>query len=148
MKQTIEARFPASSDLVIKMMTDKKFYCDRLEKQGHKVYEVLSHHFDGKNFSVKFKRKVPAVTVVHEDSWNVATKTGRISVELQGMPVEMTGETSLRDEGKDCVLTYTWNIHSKVPLVGGKIEKSVAAANEKEIPEQTRFGIELLKNYR
>lgn len=148
MKQKLESRYAASSDIVIKMMTDKKFHCDRLEMQGHKDYEVVSHKSDGKTFSIKFKRKASAVTVQHEDIWNIASKTGRIVVELQGMPVEMTAKTSLRDEGKECVLTYEWDINSKVPLVGGKIEKSIAAENEKAIPEQARVGNLLLKNYR
>ena len=148
MKQKIETRYPAPSSVVIKMMTDKKFYCDRLELQGHKVYDVVSHSFDGKDFSIKFKRKLTAASITHEDIWNVDSKAGRVLVELHGMPVEMSGVTSLRDEGGECVMTYEWEIHSKVPLVGGKIEKTIAAENEKAIPEQTRLGIELLKNYR
>ena len=160
MKQTLEARYPASSDIVIKMMTDKKFHCDRLELQGHKVYEVVSHKSDGKNFSIKFKRSVPmnapaAVKkfvsaeniVVHEDAWNVATKKGTITVEIQGMPIVMTAATSLRDVGKECVMTYDWEIKSKIPLVGGTIEKAVATENEKAIPEQAKAGLKLLKNY-
>ncbi|MGH8504541.1 MAG: DUF2505 domain-containing protein [Stenotrophobium sp.] len=148
MKQKLEARYPAPSSVVIKMMTDKQFHCDRLEMQGHKTYEILGHEFDGKDFSIKFKRKLPATTITHEDIWNVASKTGQVRVELHGMPVEMSCETSLRDDGGECVMTYDWNIHSKVPLVGGKIEKTIAAENEKAIPEQTEMGIKLLKNYR
>jgi hypothetical protein len=161
MKQKLEARYPASSDVVIKMMTDKKFHCDRLELQGHKTYEVLSHVSDSKNFSIKFKRNVPmnapaAVkkfvsaqnTVIHEDSWNIASKKGAVKVEIQGMPIEMSAVTLLRDEGKECVMTYEWEIKSKIPLVGGTIEKAVAAENEKAIPEQASAGIQLLKNYR
>ena len=60
MKQKIETRYPAPSSVVIKMMPDKNINCDRLELQGHKVYDVVSHSFDGKDFSIKFKRKLPA----------------------------------------------------------------------------------------
>jgi hypothetical protein len=63
------------------------------------------------------------------------------------MPMEVSCLTSLADKGSECVLTYNWDIHSKVPLVGGKIEKQFAGENEKAIPEQTRLGIQLLKNY-
>ena len=99
MKQKLEGRYPAPSGVVIKMMTDRKFYCDRMELQGQKAYEVIDHHFDGKEFSLKIKRKLPAASVTSTESWNVASKTGRIIVELQGMPVEMSGATSLREEG-------------------------------------------------
>jgi len=148
MKQKLEARYPATSDVVIKMMTDKKFYTDRLDLQGIKEYEVVNHKSDGKNFSITIKRKVTAINVTSIETWNLAKKTGRITVELQGMPMEVSCDTALADAGKDCVLTYHWDIKSKLPLVGGKIEKSFATENEKAIPEQTRLGIELLKNYR
>jgi hypothetical protein len=45
------------------------------------------------------------------------------------------------------VLTYDWEIKSGIPLLGGTIEKAVAAENEKAIPAQTRAGVELLKTY-
>jgi hypothetical protein len=124
MKQKLEGRYPASSDVVIKMMTDRKFYTDRLELQGLKEYEVVEHKSDGKNFSITIKRKVGPIAVTSVETWNVAKKTGTIKVELAD-----------------------WDIHSKVPLVGGKIEKQFAGENEKAIPEQTRLGIQLLKNY-
>jgi hypothetical protein len=147
MKQKLEGRYPASSDVVIKMMTDRKFYTDRLDLQGIKDYEVVEHKADGKTFSITNKRKVTAINVISVDSWNLAKKTGRISVELQGMPMEVSCTTALADKGGECVLTYDWDIVSKVPLVGGKIEKQFAGENEKAIPEQTRFGLQLLKNY-
>ena len=148
MKQKLEARYPASADVVIKMMTDKKFYTDRLDLQGIKGYEVAAHKFDGKDFSITINRKITAINVKSVEKWNVAKKTGHILVELQGMPMEVSCTTALKDDGSGCVLTYNWDIVSKIPLVGGKIEKQFAGENEKAIPEQTRYGIELLKNYR
>ena len=147
MKQTLEGRYPASSAVVIKMLTDRKFYTDRLDLQGIKGYEVLEHKFDGKDFSITIKRKVTAINVTSVETWNVAGKKGTIRVDLQGMPVQVSCETSLKDDGKGCVLSYKWDVNSKVPLVGGKIEKQFAGENEKAIPEQTRLGIQLLKNY-
>ncbi len=147
MKQKLEGRYPASSDVVIKMMTDRKFYIARLELQGLKEYEVLDHKSDGKQFSISIKRKIGPIAVTSVETWNLARKTGTIEVQLQGMPMEVSCVTSLTDQGGECVLTYHWDIHSKVPLVGGKIEKQFAAENEKAVPEQTRLGIQLLKSY-
>ena len=159
MKQELKERYPAPASVVIKMMTDKKFYTDRLEKLGHAKYEVLEHKTDP--FSLKIRRpmpiQVPGVlkkfvpgnpTIVHVDAWNAKTMTGSVLVELPGIPVEISATTSLKDQGSESVLTYVFEIRSKVPLLGGTIEKATAAENEKEIPLQTRAGIELLKNYR
>lgn len=161
MKQKIEQRYPAPSDVVIKMMTDKNFYTRRLELGGHKVYEIVSHHAEGDRFAIKFRRKIPVAapgpvkkfvsaenTIVHEDAWNRATKKGTIAVDIQGMPIEIRAKTSLRDDGAECVLTYVFEITSRIPLVGGAIEKAVASENEKAIPEQTRLGVQLLNDYR
>ena len=147
MKQKLEGRYPAKSDVVIKMMTDRKFYTDRLDLQGVKGYEVLDHKSDGKKFSITIKRKITAVNVTSVETWDVATKKGTISVELSGMPIKVSCVTSLKDDGQGSVLTYDWDVSSGVPLVGGKIEKQFAGENEKAIPEQTRLGIQLLKNY-
>ncbi len=147
MKQKLEGRYPAPSSTVIKMMTDKKFYTDRLDLQGIKEYQVVDHKSDGKDFSITIKRKVGPISVTSVETWNVAKKSGRITVDLQGMPMDVSCATALVDKGSECVLTYDWDIHSKVPLVGGKIEKQFAGENEKAIPEQTRLGIQLLKNY-
>lgn len=161
MKHEIKARYPAPAAVVIKMMTDKKFYTDRLEKLGHAQYEVLEHKSDGGNFSLKIKRPMPIQapgvlkkfipgnpTIVHVDAWNAKTLTGTVLVELPGIPVEISATTALKDQGSECVLTYVFDIRSKVPLLGGTIEKATAAENDKEIPLQTKAGVELLKNYR
>lgn len=147
MKQVLKGNYPAPSGVVIKAMTDKKFYTDRLELQGISEYEVVDHKFDGKDFSITIKRKVTAINVTSVEKWNVAKKTGTISVELAGMPIKVSATTALADEGKGSVLTYHWEFESKVPLVGGKLEKTFAGENEKAVPEQTKFGIQLLKNY-
>jgi hypothetical protein len=148
MKQKLEGRYPAPSDIVIKMMTDKKFYTDRLDLEGIQGYEVVDHKFDGKDFSITTKRKITAISITSIEKWNVAKKTGSIVVELAGMPLELSCKTSLRDDGSDTVMTYDWDIDSKVPLVGGKIEKQFAGENEKAVPQQVKFGVQLLKNYR
>jgi hypothetical protein len=147
MNQKLEGRYPASSDIVIKMMTDRKFYTDRLDLEGIKEYEVVDHKFDGKDFSITIRRKVTAINVTSIEKWNVAKKAGSIKVELQGMPIELNCSTSLADKGAECVMAYDWDIVSKVPLVGGKIEKQFAGENEKAVPEQVRLGVQLLKNY-
>lgn len=162
MKHEIKARYPAPSSVVLKMMTDKKFYTDRLESMGHTQYEVLGHKSDAKQFTLKIRRKLPMqvpaavkkfvspeTTIVHEDAWDLAKKTGRITIDLQGVPVEMSCTTALTDKGaSECEMTYVFDIKAKIPLVGGLIEKAVAAENDKEIPLQTKAGIALLKNYR
>ena len=147
MKQTLEGRYPAKSDVVIKMMTDKKFYTDRLDLEGIKGYEVVEHKFDGKKFSITLKRKLTGISVTSVETWDVATKKGTINVDVQAMPIKIACQTALKDDGKDTLLVYNWDVNSSVPLVGGKLDKQFAGENEKALVSQTKFGNQLLKNY-
>ena len=160
MKHEITARYPASSSVVMKMFADKNFQTSKLDALGYTgKYQVLAYSADSKQFSIKIERKVPIAlpgmgknapesTVINNESWNLASKTGSVAVELKGMPLDVSCTTSIVDEGKECVVTYTWNVKSKIPLVGGTIEKMVVADMQKKSDEETVAAIALLKNYR
>lgn len=160
MKHEMKARYPASSAVVMKMFADRDFHTRKLEATGYAgKYQVLNCTGDGKSFSIRIERKVPVSmpgmgknapesTVVNDESWNLASKTGRVVVELKGMPLEMSCLTSMKDEGKDCVVSYQWEVKSKIPLVGGTIEKMVVNDMEKKAEEETQAAIALLKDYR
>lgn len=161
MKHQSEARFPAPSKVVIKMFTDRDFHERKLEGLGLLKYKVLAHEFDGADFMIKIERKVPVQapgmvkkvvaaesTVVHEERWNLRRKTGRVVAQPQGMPVEITCEAVMSDDGGACLVRYDWNVHAKLPLVGGQLEKFIIADMTKRADEETRVAIALLDPYR
>ena len=160
LKQTLTARYPTTSAVVIKMFTDKKFHVAKLEGTGLAGYTVLDHQFDGKEFSMKVERRVPMnapgvvkkffgaeTKVVNDEAWSVKTKTGKVKVQPAGVPVEMTCTASMADEGKSCVVTYLWDINARIPLVGGTLEKFVAGDLEKRSAEETELAIKQIKDY-
>ncbi|ROH86720.1 DUF2505 domain-containing protein [Stagnimonas aquatica] len=160
MKHEMKARYPAPSSVVMKMFADRDFHTRKLEATGYSgKYQVLNCVGDANSFSIRIERKVPVSmpgmgknapesTVVNDETWSLASKTGRVVVELKGMPLEMSCVTSMKDEGKDCVVTYQWEVKSKIPLVGGTIEKMVVNDMDKKAEEETQAAIALLKNYR
>lgn len=162
MDHVIEVRFPASSDVVIKAFTDKEFHLSKCDALGSKEVELLDDSADPDNFYVKIRRLMPVevdvpralkslvpsmVTIEHKDAWNASTKTGFIEIELSGLPVSLTADVSLRDEGDECVYRYEWHIKAKVPLVGGKLEKLLASDMDEKIPKETAASIPLLDKY-
>lgn len=158
LKYEMKARYPAPSKVVIKMFTDKEFHTRKLDQMGLK-YRVLAHSDAGKDFSIKIERKVPIqmpgigksageTTIVNEERWNAGNKTGAVVVEAQGMPLEVSCITEIADEGKECVVTYQWSVHSKLPLVGGTLEKFVVADMEKRAADETRISVAMLKDYK
>lgn len=163
MDHVIEVRFPASSDVVIKAFTDKQFHLDKVAALGSTGVELLDHESDVNNFFVKISRRMPVevdipgalkrlipstISLSHKDAWNAATKKGFIEIELSGIPVALTCDASLRDEGDECVYRYEWHIKAKVPLVGGKLEKLFAKDMDEKIPKETTASIPLLDAYR
>lgn len=161
MKHQSQARYPASSDVVLRMFTDKNFHTRKLDAMGLKNYKVLDHKLDGSAFRIRIERKVPMqapgvvkklfgaeTTVTNEEHWNLKSKTGKVLVEPQGVPIEVSCTTALTDEGKECVVSFDWTIKARVPLVGGALEKFVIADMEKRAAEETEVARSLLKDYR
>jgi len=164
MKHQSQARYPASSDVVIKMFSDRNFHTRKLDLMGLKDtqnYWVLEHALDGAEFRIRIKRKVPMQapgivkkfvpvesTVINEERWNIKSKTGKVLVEPQGMPLEVSCVTTLRDQGGACIVAFDWTVHAKVPLVGGALEKFVISDLEKRAAEETEIAVGLLKDYR
>lgn len=160
-KHETTTRYPAPADTVLKMMTDRGFHERKLGALGLAKYQILDHAFDGQDFRIKIERKVPVqapgmvkkalapeTTVVSEESWNLAARRGRVAVAPQGMPVEMSCEVSIADDGSDSVITHRWNIEAKIPVVGGTLEKFIVSDMDNRAAEETRVAIELLQAYR
>lgn len=160
MKHEMKARYPASAAVVMKMFSDVAFQTQKLDALGYTgKYAVLDHSKDAKSFNIKIERKVPVSlpgmgknapesTVTNDETWDIKSKTGKVVVQLKGMPLEMSCTAAMADEGKECVVTYQWEVKSKIPLVGGTIEKMVVSDMSKKAEEETQAAIALLKNYR
>ena len=163
MDHVIEVRFPASSDVVIKAFTDKQFHLDKVDALGSTNVKLLDENADPDNFFVEISRQMPVeadipralrslvpstVGVTHKDAWSASEKTGFIKIELSGLPIQISADVSLRDEGSECVYRYVWHLKAKVPLVGGKLEKLIAKDMDEKIPQETEASIPLLDAYR
>jgi hypothetical protein len=160
MKHEMQARYPARAATVAKMFADKEFHVRRLEALGYAgKYRVLAHRLDGKDFSIKIERRVPVqmpglkkaageTVVINEEAWDLESQIGRVVVEAQGLPLTMSCQTAIRDEGRGCVVDYRWDVRAKLPLVGAALEKFAIADMQRRAAEETRVSIELLARYR
>ncbi|NGY04907.1 DUF2505 domain-containing protein [Solimonas terrae] len=157
MKHEIKARYPASPDIVMKMFADKAFHTRKLEMLGM-PYKVLAQSGNARQFSIRIERKVPVqmpgvgkkaeTTIVNEEVWNLADKTGVVKVDAGVMPLDCSCTTAITADGAAAIVTYRWEVKSSVPLLGGKIEKMAIADMESRSDDETRVAIELLKDYR
>ena len=156
MKHQMQAQYPAPPDVVLKMFVDKNFHTKKLDVIGL-PYKVLAHEFDGKTFRIRVERKVPVnmpggkkaeATVVNDEVWNVATRTGSVKADAGIMPIDCSCTTAIVADGKNTVVRYDWTVKSKVPLIGGQIEKMAVSDMEARAGEETRVAVGLLNDYR
>lgn len=155
MKHRVEARYPASPDVVMKMFADQAFHTRKLDALGFE-YRVLACRQDEKSFQIRIERKIPLdlpglksanTTVVNDETWNLAAKTGAVTVELAA-PLTASCSVTLKADGDATLIRYDWDVNSKVPLIGGKIEKMAVADMDKRSADEARAAIALLKHYR
>ena len=159
MKHQMISRYPAPSATLLRMFTDPAFHTRKLEMLGLPKYRVLEHRFDGDRFSIRVERRVPVqmpgvgntgaeATIVHEERWDVAERRGSIDVDAQGMPLEVSCLASIRESANVCTVTFDWHVKSKLPLIGGKIEKFAIADMERRAADEERVSLQLLDQYR
>ncbi len=140
-KISLEHQFSKSVDKVWAMYSDRAFFENKYKATGCTNIEVLDHKSSDKGFSItvrydaksdapvpSFAKKFMAerVTVTQTDSWDAATKTGKISTEIKGMPVQLMADMKLETSGQGAVNKMNWTLTSGIPLVGGKLESIVA----------------------
>lgn len=162
LKQQARLAYAEHSDAVIRMFTDPDYFRRKYEIQGAEDIELLEHRQQGDQFSVQFQRSVPAevplpsfarkfvpglMTVIQRDSWDAAAKTGRLDIELKGVPGQMHCEMELVDTSGGCELVLNWAISANIPLVGGKLEKVLWEDLQKKMASDAAVGAELIRNY-
>lgn len=162
MKAQHRSPYTKGSDSVIKMFTDKDYFQRKYELQGAQNIELLEHKAQGDDFTVQFLRQVPAevkvpgfakkfvpdlMTVTQRDTWNAATKTGRLDIDLKGIPGSVVSDMRLEDTASGCDLVMDWTITCSVPLVGGKLEKVLWEDLRSKMASDTEAGEQLLVDY-
>jgi len=161
MKLDIKAKYPAPTAVVLKMFMDKDFHLKKLGVLGITKSRVVEHSASGDDFRIKIERKVPLdapgvvkkfipaeTTVVSEERWNRASKTGNVKIEPQGVPVDIKCAARFADDAKGCTITYAFEINAKVPFVGGVLEKFIAGDMESKFAEEAKAAATLLDPYR
>ena len=64
---------------------------------------------------------------------------GEVHIAARGVPASGVGSAVLAPDGSGSRLTLSGTVEIKIPLVGGRIEKLIAAQIAEQIPEVQRF---------
>src|SRR5699024_7556608 len=122
--------------------SDSAFYHEKYRRLGGQQPEFLDTQRDDGRFSISVRhtlatdelplpdfvsKRVGGHLTLHQtDVWQLATRTGRIEIDIESTPLNMGIDLQLveRDAGARLILAF--DIHADVPLLGKRIERAVA----------------------
>ena len=157
-KHTFEK--PAAT--VLKMFSDRAYFEKKYAALGYKNIEVLEHTVDAKKFRIKVRYSAPNSApvpdfakkflgenniVTQSDTWDLEKKTGRLEAEIKGVPVKVSADMKLADEGAGSANTLKWNLSCGIPLLGGKLEQLVGSDIQSKARTDIAKSREILKSY-
>lgn len=138
-RETID--YPVSCAQVLAKFATAGFLQAKYAGQGATNIALLDQSRDGDTTRFTFSRDVPVqvdvpafarslvpatITLIQTDTWNAATRTGRLDIEFKGMPVKLRCDMRLEDRAGGAHHTLDFDIQVNVPLIGGKLEKLLA----------------------
>ncbi len=90
-----------------------------IRKEGNAVTNVRTVDSEVPGFAAKFLK--PSNTVTEVKRWDPATKSAKLTVDIQGAPTHLEGTITLKPKGAGTEYTMDYEVTCKIPLIGGKI---------------------------
>ncbi len=154
--------FDKPAEAVLKMFSDKGYFERKYQELGFKGIQVLEHTRDARKFRIKVRYLAPNSApvpdfarkflgenneITQSDTWDLEKKTGRLEAEIKGVPVKVSADMKLADEGAGSANTLKWNLSCGIPLIGGKLEQVVAGDIQGKAKADLAKTREILKSY-
>ena len=164
MSTTVEAvhEYDHPLEKVFDAFTDADFYLAKFEGIGARDVEVVACSDEDNVFSIETSREVPLdvpaalkamlgawTTVIQNEEWvegDDGEFLNELDIESEGVPAKITGTMVLyATEDGGCVNEVTIRVDCGIPLLGGKMEKFVAANTEDQLEAEYEFIQEYLE---
>ena len=157
MKISATFDYPATPQEVFAMLADEDFQARKclatgalghsvsVRAQGDRTVIVSSRDLPTDNFPDFVKSFVGATLAVTEtQDWGPAdpngARQGRLTVDLDGVPMDLAGTLSLAPAGRGSVESVDGDLKARIPLLGGKIERAAAPAIESAMRAEQETG--------
>jgi hypothetical protein len=129
--------FSKPAATVMKMFSDRAYFERKYQELGVDDLEILECEKSGTKFRIKSRFKVKndaplpdfakkfigeKNTVTQQDTWDTSSMTGRLDIEVKGVPVKVSCDMSLKADGAGSANHLKWNVSCGIPLIGGKLE--------------------------
>lgn len=153
--------YPVAPAVVAAMLADEDFVARRGAAAGASAhaYEV---HRDGEAFTVTSRLQMPTTMVPASfrslvgdtldvrmvEAWGPpaadGSRSSTFSVDIQGVPVRVTGTQQLRPTAAGTTETYDGEVVASIPLFGKHIEKAASDAVGTVVAAEQEIGTEYL----
>ena len=160
MRHHTQDRYPVSSEVIMRMFTDPHFHRQKLSDLGVE-HEIIHHAFEAEAFRLKIGRSLlvdagglvsrlmPRQTrIVNDELWCPREGTGRVKVQVQGVPLRMDCSVEMIDEAQGCLIHCIWDVKARIPLGAGALERFVVSDMERRAEQELRATIALLDGYK
>lgn len=133
--------FDASADAVMQVLTQPACYVEKYRHLRGPAPQVVEHHGDAERFTITLQHtlaaeqlSLPAIarkylgqqlTLEQTDSWQLASRRGRIDIDLAGAPVCIGVDLQLLEHEAGARLILAFDVRANVPLFGHKIERAL-----------------------
>ena len=157
MRVTAEIHYAAGPGDVFAMLTDEAFQDRKLGQTGALSWQVEIRAEAG-GAVITSRRELPTdqipdafralvgqqISISQTETWGPAgsdgDRTGTLLVEVSGAPIRMNGTLSLSGSGTGTVEVVDGELKARVPLIGGRIERSAEPAVRAAIDAEERIG--------
>lgn len=145
--------FSADVDTVYQLLTDPDFLVERSTALGEEHCECEVEEYEDETV-ITLERRVrrdlpaflakmfnPVQTLKMTETWRPdgASWEGDLEIRVDGQPVVIRGEFTLKPSKKGCVYSVSHSCKAKIPLVGGKVEKFVLSQTGDGAKDELEF---------
>lgn len=152
---------PAST--MMRMFADQDYFLNKYERLGGRKPELIDCRKSDDRFSITVRHALDAaklsfpeiikkrvgdrIMLRQTDVWNIPERRGRIDIDIEKAPVKITIDLNLSEHDGKARLTLGFDIDAQIPLLGSKIEKSVAGPITERLHRDMMLSNEMASDY-
>ena len=159
MKLNLHNHYPYPAETVVRVFGDQDFFTEKYRRVGASNIRVLDFSNEHGESHIRVRRDVDllgalppfarsilpgTLTVIQTDYWNQHTLRGGIDLELVAVPVRITCDMTLENDGQGTVQTLDFDITVDLPLISERIARLLASDLEKQVRTDSEAAAEIM----
>lgn len=159
-QKTITYAHPVET--LLPVLTDPAFVLRKYESQGAGNIRLVSRERTPQRSRICVQRDVPVaieipafarslvpdrITLIQTDSWDTDRCSGQLEILFQGMPVKLTCQMKMANQGESTLQHLDFDIRVNVPMLSGKLEELLSRDLQMKFESDTRTTQRLISEF-